>query len=190
MELYVILESVLLVIGNLVLKVSVASRLEWRIAYILCIFLLVYPILSQLRFRRIKKTLPVLLAAIAAAGSLVGIAVAIFVGVPDLYVFIFWALFFLSHAIQNISIFRHCKRIKNIRNTRKYRIGLALLAFEILADVAVIAQLAYWTVMQESMQWLPLLSSVGIICHAVGVFGVLLMRVSSVSPVRKEALYR
>ena len=190
MEITVILQSVLLVVGNLVLKVSVVSRLEWRIAYVLCLFLLVYPILSQLQSRRIKKTFIVVVAVIAAATSLIGLAAVLFFELSDLIVFVSWTLFFLSLVIQNIIIYGHCKKVRNISNIQKYRIGLRLLAFEILAEFAVIAQLAYWLVTQESMSWLSLLSSIGIICHAVGVFGVLLMRVSSVSPVKKEALYR
>ena len=173
MELYYLLVSVLLVLVNFFKKVTIESKFEHRMMYVLCLMLLIYPIVTQLTNRRIKKTLFILLIILFGITGFAGISASLFMTVPIQYTIISWGLFLASLAFQNCSIFFHSylamKYSSNLTQPDTYKIGLAAVLTGLLTEFAVIYLLE---------NNLYIYSAIGIIGHIFTLLGCLLMRIS------------
>jgi hypothetical protein len=142
--------------------------------YVLCLWFLIYPVISQLSVRRIRKTLLILAIVLIGIAGYIGVSASLFTSIPIFYTTICWGLFLASLAFQNCSIFFHClmllKEGDTVVNPDRYKLGLfALLIGTILEFVAIYS-------LKDDMY---LYSTIGIIGHAVTLAGCFVMRIST-----------
>jgi hypothetical protein len=189
MELYVIVEAVLLAVGNLAMKISINSPMQLRIVYVLCLYLLIFPIISQLWHRRIKKTIIILFTVFITAMSFIGICLSFFISIPTLYLTCLWALFFFARFIQDTSICYHCSQMKISCKPSGFRTGMYLMIFSLLVEVAVVAAIIFIALNILTVR-LPVITSIGLIGYAFGVLGVLILRLACEMPIHEEAILR
>jgi len=193
MELFYFLTSVCLIIGNLVMKVSPDSKVEHKVAYILCLYLIIFPIVSQLWHRRIRKTPVVWLAILLAIASFVCLSASFFfpwvLQLPEFS--LIWATFFFALFVQSIIILVSCLHTRTSATNRfRYDMGLWLLGIGLLIKLGVIVGLIVLVYLMKIGLDVSILSSVGIGGYAIGLIGVRVMSMNVYYPVDKEAMYR
>jgi len=173
MELYYVFASAVLVLVNFFHKVTIDSKFEHRMMYVLCLMLLIYPIVTQLTHRRIKKSLLIWLIVLAGISGFTGISASLFMPIPIHYTIISWGLFLASLAFQNCSIFFHSfrsmKYSSNLTNPNTYKIGLYAVLIGLIVEFVVIYPLKYD---------IYIYSAIGITGHIFTLLGCLFMRKS------------
>jgi hypothetical protein len=159
------------------MQITVATNLEHRLMYVLCLLLLIFPVVSQLSSRRIKKTFLIRLIILAGIAGFTGISASLFTSVPVLYTTISWGLFLASLAVRNCSIFFHSLQILKygsiVVNPDRYKLGLFAVFMGTILELAMIYSLK---------DDLYLYSAIGIIGHAVTLMGCFVMRISASLP--------
>ena len=181
MEIQIIAVSAMLMYANLGLRISSESALTLRLAYLLCVLVLLFPILTQATQRKIKKTPTVIFAILAAAAALVGMTASLFMVIPLTYSALASSLLFLALTTQNNSIAWHCLKFQGYTNLMQYRIGLIALCVCTIGLAIIAVTFAMITFAGKSFD-VYLIASIGFVCHAVGVFGVRMMRRVSAEP--------
>jgi len=187
MELFFFLTSVCLMIGNLVIKVSPDSLLGYKLAYSLCLLILIFPILLQLWLRRIRKGKMSLFIVTAAIVSVLGLSVSLYVSWLYQYLPIFWGIFFLALCLQCYVSFASCLLLrKHVTNMKRYFRGLLLLLLSLPIELGAMIWMFVLAFKSDVAFDLSIHASVGIGGYAVGWLGVWLMRVNILFPEDKE----
>jgi hypothetical protein len=170
MELYLIIVSIIVASMNFFMKVSGETQLAHKVCFVLCLYIIISPIISQLKSRRHKKTFGVWIAMLFSIAGFIGIAASLFVSIEQIYTMICWGLLLGALALQNCSIFYHSSKYSIRINPDMYKVGLYVLLAGLLTEFAVIYPLKID---------LYLYSSIGIAAHAISVIGCLIMRASA-----------
>ena len=183
MELYFLLPCLFVIYINFVEKITVASQLEHRIAFILCLFLIMFPIVSQLFRWRIKKSPLIMFIICTGVGGFALISLPLFgLDLTDLaitndiiisYTVLGWVLFIASLTIQDCSILYHCFKYslgnRSVQNA--YKKGLIVILIGLITEAFAIFLLFYYDMF--------ITSGVGVIGHAITILGCLMLRKSA-----------
>jgi hypothetical protein len=139
--------------------------------------LLIYPVVTQLSSRRIKKTILIWLIVLVGIAGFTGISASLFIPVSEQCLVINWGLFLASLALQNCNIFYHSflflKYNSGRIQSRTYKFGLIAIMTGLIVSFAAIYPLKYD---------LYIYSAIGIIGHIIALLGCLIMRKSSSRP--------